>query len=122
MTTHREQANLHHRLEEVLGREHAATLWAMLPAQHDLVTKGDLKEEIAALRLEMKKEIAALRLEMKEEIAALKGDLLGLRSEMAQQRRDFEASLQSFVRTFVVTQTTTVFGVAGIVFALVRFL
>jgi hypothetical protein len=42
MTNQRDQLALRSRLEEVLGRENATTLFAMFAQRDDLATKGDL--------------------------------------------------------------------------------
>jgi hypothetical protein len=144
MTNQRDQLALRSRLEEVLGRENATTLFAMFAQRDDLTTKGDLaavrdelKTEIAEVRDELKTEIAAVRSdltsfrdELKTEIAMVRSDLTSFRVEVEHRfatrddllelRRDFDVSLRSFVRTFTATQAATVVGMTGIFYALLR--
>ena len=137
MTNQRDQLALRSRLEEVLGRENATTLFAMFAQRDDLASKGDLaavrdelKTEIAEVRDDLKTEMAALRDELKTEIAMVRSDLTSFRVEVEHRfatrddllelRRDFDVSLRSFVRTFTATQAATVVGMTGIFYALLR--
>ncbi len=72
----------------------------MIPQSEQPATKSDLEVTNADLRSEMR----ATRLELKADIAEIRADL------------------RSQTRTFVVTQTATVFGVAGLVVAIQQLL
>jgi aspartyl/asparaginyl-tRNA synthetase len=133
MTTHADRSALYAVLQEVLGSRPADTLMAMIPQSEQLATKSDLevtttvlrsdmqemgrelKAEMADLRVESKTEMADLRVELRTDMADLRTDLKG---DMAEIRAD----LRSQTRTFVVTQTATVFGVAGLVVAIQQLL
>ena len=110
----------------------------MLPQREDLPTKNDLsavgdelKGEISAVRDELKGEMGGLRLEMADFKSEVRSEIAQTRLEMdlkfatkadlLELRRDFNTSLQSFVRSFIVTQAATVVGVTGIVYGLTRF-
>ncbi len=133
MTTHAERSALYAVLEEVLGSRPADTLMAMIPQSEHLTTKSDLevtttvlrsemremrrelKAEMIDLRVDLKTEMSDFRVELSTDMAELRGDLKG---DMAEIRAD----LRSQTRTFVVTQTATVFGVAGLVVAIQQLL
>lgn len=92
--------DLQHRLEEVLGKEHALTLMAALP-HDDPVTRTELRTELELTRTEMKTELErvearlAERIDLKAEtsehrmISALERGLGDLRKEMVAQTRVF---------------------------------
>ena len=122
MTTHADRSALYAVLQEVLGSRPADTLMEMIPQSEQLATKSDLEVTTTVLRSEMremrrklKTEMSDLRVELRTDMAELRGDLKG---DMAEIRAD----LRSQTRTFVVTQTATVFGVAGLVVAIQQLL
>ena len=82
---------------------------AMLPQRDELATKNDL----LGVRDELRGEIASVRDDLRGDLAALRGELKG---EMSQLRLE----MSGFIRTFITVQATTVVGVTGIVYALVR--
>lgn len=116
MTTEAKRNALYSRLQEVLGDEPAATLMAMYTGEPatktDLIeARDELRGEMSAMRDELRGEISSLRLELKGDIAEIREDI-----------RELRFAVQSNVRTFVVTQTSTVLAVAAIVLAYDRFL
>ena len=69
-----------------------------IPIAKDLAGKQDIAEvrqEIAALRVEMQQEIAALRAEMQQEIAEVRQEIAALRAEMQQEIAALRAELKS---------------------------
>lgn len=137
MTNQRDQLALRSRLEEVLGRENATTLFAMFAQRDDLATKDDLaavrddlKTEIAEVRDELKTGMAALRDEMKTEIAMVRSDLTSFRVEVEHRFatkddlfavvNNFNEAMRGYVRTFIVVQAATVVGMSTILFGLLR--
>ena len=59
-----------------------AIVAAISRVDSEVVTKADLKQEIAAVRADLKQEIAAVRADLKQEIAAVRADLDVLRSDI----------------------------------------
>jgi hypothetical protein len=142
VTTEARRNALYSRLQEVLGDEPAATLMTMFPGGEP-ATKTDLEEVRAAMktdleevRAELKSDIAEVRAELKSDIAEVRAELGALRSEMREEIvsvraelldirtdiRELRSTVQSNARTFVVTQTSTVIAVAGMVLAFDRLL
>jgi ribosomal protein L29 len=135
MTNQRDQLALRSRLEEVLGRENATTLFAMFAQRDDLATKGDLaamRDDLKTeFREDLKTEIAALRNELKTEIAGLRSDLTSFRVEVEHRFatkddlfavvNNFNEAMRGYVRTFIVVQAATVVGMSTILFGLLRF-
>lgn len=120
MTTEARRNALYSRLQEVLGDEPAATLMTMLPGAEP-ATKTDLAEA----KTELKADIADVRAELKADIAEVRAEVAGVRSELLDIRseiRQLHSNVQANVRTFVVTQTSTVIAVAGMVLAFDRLL
>jgi ribosomal protein L29 len=133
MTTHAERSALYAVLQEVLGSRPADTLMEMIPHSEQLATKSDLEVTTTALRSDMqemrrelKAEMVDLRVELKADMAELRGDLKGdmaeLRGDLKGDMAELRADIRSQTRTFVVTQTATVFGVAGLVVAIQQLL
>ena len=106
MTPDAERIAPYARLQEMLGSRPADTLVAMIRPRDELATKSYLNVVKEDLRSEMRE----LSRELRTDMAELRGDLKG---EMTEIRVD----LRSQARTFVVTQTATVFGVSGLVVA-----
>lgn len=76
-TTDRTRADLHHRLDEVLGTKDADTLMSHLPPvtwQH-VVTKDDLRSSTAELQSEMRSLSTELRSEMRVTAAELRVEM-----------------------------------------------
>lgn len=107
MSTPAETASLYAALEQALGREPAETLMEQLPTGVRVATKDDLKALEVALRGDFDAQF--------EKIDA--------RFEKIDDRLyDFHETLRSYARTFLVVQTATVFGVAGIVLGITQLL
>lgn len=122
MTSQRERVELHDRLNEVLGRDPATTLWSMLSVRDDLVTKGDL----ATLRDELKGDIADLRSDMGElkiEMGFMRQEMelkYATKDDMFAMVNSFNETMAGHVRTFIVVQAATVVGMSGILYGLLR--
>ncbi len=107
MSTPAKTASLYAALEQALGREPAETLMEQLPTGGRVATKDDLKALEVALRGDFDAQF--------EKIDA--------RFEKIDDRLyDFHETLRSYARTFLVVQTATVFGVAGIVLGITQLL
>ncbi len=127
MTTEAKRNALYSRLQEVLGDEPAATLMAMYTGEPatktDLIeARDELRGEMSAMRDELRGEMSAMRDELRGEISSLRLELKGDIAEIREDIRELRFAVQSNVRTFVVTQTSTVLAVAAIVLAYDRFL
>ncbi len=100
MSTPAKTASLYAALEQALGPEPAETLMEQLPTGGRVATKDDLK----ALEV------------------ALRGDFDAQFEKIDDRLYDFHETLRSYARTFLVVQTATVFGVAGIVLGITQLL
>lgn len=113
--TEESRFQLHQRLTDVLGEDHATTLMEHLPpiGWADVATKRDLdhlsvlmKKDLDAFRLEMRSEMAVMATDLRSEMAVMATDLRSemgllatdLRSEMAVMAKDVE-SLRSNMDT-----------------------
>lgn len=124
--TQQDQIDLRDRLRVVLGDQSAATMWAMLSANDQVATKGDL----STLGRDLRTEMSELRSELKSEMGELRSEMAYMRQEMdlkyatkadlVDMKESFDQSFHAYVRTFMATQAATVVGVTGIVYALVR--
>jgi len=101
MSTPAETASLYAALEQALGREPAETLMEQLPTGGRVATKDDLR----ALEVDAQFEKIDARFERIDD-----------------RLYDFHETLRSYARTFLVVQTATVFGVAGIVLGITQLL
>ncbi len=107
MSTPGETASLYAALEQVLGREPAETLMEQLPAGGHVATKNDIR---------------ALEVTLSGDFDS-RFDRIDAQFEKIDDRLyDFHESLRSYARTFLVVQTATVFGVAGIVLGITQLL
>jgi hypothetical protein len=114
MSTPAETASLYAALEQVLGREPAETLMEQLPAGGRVATKDDLDALEVTLRGDFDSRFDRIDARF-EKIEA--------RFEKIDDRLyDFHETLRSYARTFLVVQTATVFGVAGIVLGITQLL
>lgn len=102
-------------LEEVLGRERAATLmellpptgWADVASRRDLdhlsvvlraemeTVRGELRAEMEAVRGELKQEMADLRGELRTEMRAVRGELGTLRQGLDALGRETKAEIDA---------------------------
>ena len=107
MSTPAETASLYAALEQVLGREPAETLMEQLPAGGHVATQKDIRALEVTLRGNLDSRF----------------DRIDARFEKIDDRLyDFHETLRSYARTFLVVQTATVFGVAGIVLGITQLL
>ncbi len=114
MSTPAETASLYAALEQALGREPAETLMEQLPTGGRVATKDDLKTLEVALRGDFDAQF--------EKIDA-RFEKIDARFEKIDDRLyDSHETLRSYARTFLVVQTATVFGVAGIVLGITQLL
>ena len=109
-------------LQEVLGSRPADTLMEMIPQSEQLATKSDLEVTTTALRSDMKEMGRELKAEMSDLRVELRTDMADLRTDLKGDLAELRADIRSQTRTFVVTQTATVFGVAGLVVAIQQLL
>ena len=133
MTTRAERSALYAVLQEVLGSRPVDTLMEMIPQSEQLATKSDLevtttvlRSDMREMRRELKVDMVDLRVELRTEMSdlrlELKGDMVELRGDLKAEMAELRADIRSQTRTFVVTQTATVFGVAGLVVAIQQLL
>ena len=114
MSTPAETASLYAALEQVLGREPAETLMEQLPAGGDVATQKDIR----ALKVTLRGD-----LDSRFDRIDARFDKIDARFEKIDDRLyDFHETLRSYARTFLVVQTATVFGVAGIVLGITQLL
>jgi hypothetical protein len=114
MSTPGETASLYAALEQVLGREPAETLMEQLPAGGHVATKNDIRALEVTLRGDFDSRFDRIDAQFEK---------IDARFEKIDDRLyDFHESLRSYARTFLVVQTATVFGVAGIVLGITQLL
>ena len=114
MSTPAETASLYAALEQVLGREPAETLMEQLPAGGHVATQKDIRALEVTLRG---------NLDSRFEKIDARFEKIDARFEKIDDRLyDFHETLRSYARTFLVVQTATVFGVAGIVLGITQLL
>ncbi len=121
MSTPAETASLYAALEQALGREPAETLMEQLPTGGRVATKDDLKTLEVALRGDFDAQFE--KIDARFEKIDARFEKIDARFEKIDDRLyDFHETLRSYARTFLVVQTATVFGVAGIVLGITQLL
>ena len=114
MSTPAETASLYAALEQVLGREPAETLMEQLPAGGHVATQKDIRALEVTLRGGLDSSFDRIDARFEK---------IDARFEKIDDRLyDFHETLRSYARTFLVVQTATVFGVAGIVLGITQLL
>ncbi|MCH8970767.1 MAG: hypothetical protein E2O97_03985 [Acidobacteria bacterium] len=114
MSTPAETASLYAALEQVLGREPAETLMEQLPAGGHVATQKDIRALEVTLRGDLDSRFDRIDARFEK---------IDARFEKIDDRLyDFHETLRSYARTFLVVQTATVFGVAGIVLGITQLL
>ena len=114
MSTPAETASLYAALEQVLGREPAETLMEQLPAGGHVATQKDIRALEVTLRGDLDSSFDRIDARFEK---------IDARFEKIDHRLyDFHETLRSYARTFLVVQTATVFGVAGIVLGITQLL
>jgi len=114
MSTPAETASLYAALEQVLGREPAETLMEQLPAGDHVATQKDIRALEVTLRGDLDSSFDRIDARFEK---------IDARFEKIDDRLyDFHETLRSYARTFLVVQTATVFGVAGIVLGITQLL
>ena len=114
MSTPAETASLYAALEQVLGREPAETLMEQLPAGGHVATQKDIRALEVTLRGDLDSRFDRIDARFEK---------INARFEKIDDRLyDFHETLRSYARTFLVVQTATVFGVAGIVLGITQLL
>lgn len=134
--TDAQRHRLHQRLEETLGTDEANTLmehlppvgWADVATRRDvdaaeLLTRTELRREMADLGGELRREMADLRGELRGEMADLRGEMVELRgemrAEMAGLRGDLTAEMHRGFRQQTLALTSIMFAMLGAYTALV---
>jgi hypothetical protein len=121
MSTPGETASLYAALEQVLGREPAETLMEQLPVGGHVATKNDIRALEVTLHGDFNSRFD--RIDAQFEKFDARFEKIDDRFEKIDDRLyDFHDSLRSYARTFLVVQTATVFGVAGIVLGITQLL
>ncbi|MFB3050494.1 MAG: hypothetical protein ACE1Z0_00750 [Acidimicrobiia bacterium] len=128
MSTPAETASLYAALEQVLGRESAETLMEQLPGGGRVATKEDIGALEVTLRGDFDSKFDSIdarfeKIDARFDRIDAQFDKIDARFEKIDDRLyDFHETLRSYARTFLVVQTATVFGVAGIVLGITRLL
>ena len=128
MSTPAETASLYAALEQVLGREPAETLMEQLPAGGHVATQKDIRAMEVTLRGDLDSRFNGVdaqfdKIDARFEKIDARFEKIDARFEKIDDRLyNFHESLRSYARTFLVVQTATVFGVAGIVLGITQFL
>jgi archaellum component FlaC len=135
MSTPAETASLYAALEQVLGRESAETLMEQLPRGGRVATKEDIGALEVTLRGDFDSRFDSIdaqfekidtrfdRIDAQFEKIDTRFERIDTRFEKIDDRLyDFHETLRSYARTFLVVQTATVFGVAGIVLGITQLL
>jgi hypothetical protein len=126
---------LYERLEDVLGTEETVTLMSLLPPTgwHDVVRAEDIKRLSTELRgelrhesAELRQDIAAIRMEMDLRFQRLETQLEGqidvLRGELlAAFRGELVTTVTAQTRVLVLTMAGTVAALGGLALSLARF-
>lgn len=121
MSTPAEAASLYAALEQVLGRQSAETLMEQLPGGGRVATKEDIEALEVTLRGDFDSKFDSIDARFDRIDAQF--DSIDARFEKIDDRLyDFHETLRSYARTFLVVQTATVFGVAGIVLGITQLL
>lgn len=121
MSTPAETASLYAALEQVLGREPAETLMEQLPAGGHVATQKDIRALEVTLRGDLDSRFD--RIDARFDRIDARFEKIDARFEKIDDRLyDFHETLRSYARTFLVVQTATVFGVAGIVLGITQLL
>lgn len=99
-----------------------AIVAALSRSDADIVTKTDLRQEIASAKADLRQEIAAVKADLRQEIAAVKADL---QQEIAAVRADLEV-VRSEVKAEIATAINKVLlsqiAIAGLLFAAIKLL
>ena len=86
----------------------------------EIVTRADLKQEVAVLRADLKQEVAVLRADLKQEVTALRADLkqevTALRADLDLVRSDTKAEISAAINRMMLAQI----AIAGLLFAALK--
>ena len=93
-----------------------AIVTALSRSDADIVTKTDLRQEIAAAKAELRQEIAAAKAELRQEIAVVRADLEVFRSEVKAGQAETQAKIAAAINKILFAQI----AVAGLLFAGIR--
>jgi hypothetical protein len=108
-----------------------AIVEAISRVDSEVVTKADLKQEVAAVKADLKQEIAAVKADLKQEIAAVKADLkqefAAVRADLKQEiaavkadldvlRSDMKAEISTAINKMMLAQI----AIAGLLFAALK--
>lgn len=116
--TEESRFQLHQRLNDVLGEEHATTLMEHLPpiGWADVATKRDLDQLSVLLRQEMQSEFALVRSEMRTEATWVRGEFATtnerLEKLIQQEAKGLHRDLNRMT-AFIVGTVTVLSGLLG---------
>ena len=108
-----------------------AIVAALSRVDSEVVTKADLKQEVAAVKADLKQEVAAVKADLKQEIAAVKADLkqeiaavrADLKQEIAAVRADLDvlrSDMKAEISTAINKMMLAQIAIAGLLFAALK--
>jgi hypothetical protein len=108
-----------------------AIVEAISRVDSEVVTKADLKQEVAAVKADLKQEIAAVKADLKQEIAAVKADLkqeiaavkADLKQEIAAVKADLDvlrSDMKAEISTAINKMMLAQIAIAGLLFAALK--
>ncbi len=97
-----------------------AIVEAISRVDSEVVTKADLKQEVAAVKADLKQEIAAVKADLKQEIAAVRADLkqeiAAVKADLDVLRSDMKAEISTAINKMMLAQI----AIAGLLFAALK--
>ena len=84
--------------------------------QEIAAAKADLRQEITAVKADLRQEIAAVKADLQQEIAAVRADLEVLRSEVKAGRSETKAEIAAVINKVLLAQI----AIAGLLFAAIK--
>ena len=97
-----------------------AIVAAISRVDSEVVTKADLKQEVAAVKADLKQEISAVRADLKQEISAVRADLKqeisAVKADLDVLRSDMKAAISTAINKMMLAQI----AIAGLLFAALK--
>ena len=97
-----------------------AIVAALSRVDSEVVTKADLKQEVAAVKADLKQEVAAVKADLKQEFAAVRADLkqeiAAVKADLDVLRSDMKAAISTAINKMMLAQI----AIAGLLFAALK--